>query len=55
MKNDNVKAIKEWTILTKIKEVESFLGFVNFYRHFIKNFSHIAKPLNKLKENKNWK
>ena len=39
---------------TKIKEVESFLGFANFYRRFIQNFSHMAKPLNKLKEKKEW-
>jgi len=36
MENDQVK---EWKTPTKIKEVESFLEFVNFYRHFIKNFS----------------
>ena len=35
--------------------MESFLEFTNFYRHFIKNFSYIAKPLNKLKEKKDWK
>jgi len=35
--------------------VESFLEFANFYRQFIKNFSHTAKPLNKLKDKKEWK
>jgi len=55
MENDKVKAAKEWKMPTKIKEVESFLGFANFYRQFIKNFSHIAKPLNKLKGKKDWK
>jgi len=55
MKNDKVKAVKEWKISTKIKEVESFLGFANFYRCYIKNFSYIAKPLNKLKGKKEWK
>ena len=29
---DKVKVVKEWKTLTKIKEVESFLGFTNFYR-----------------------
>jgi len=38
-----------------VKDVESFLGFANFYRHFIQNFSHTAKPLNKLKGKKEWK
>ena len=55
MENDKVKAVKEWKILTKIKEVESFLWFMNFYRCFIKNFSHTARLLNKLKEKKEWK
>ena len=52
---DKVKAVKEWKMPTKIKEVESFLGFANFYRQFIKNFSHMAKPLNELKGKKEWK
>jgi hypothetical protein len=29
----------------KVKEVQAFLGFCNFYRQFIKDFSHIAQPL----------
>ena len=55
MKIDKVKAVKEWKTPTKIKEVESFLGFANFYRQFIKNFSHTAKLLNELKGKKEWK
>ena len=55
METDKVKAAKEWKTPTKIKEVESFLGFANFYRQFIKNFSHMARPLNELKEKKEWK
>jgi len=39
-RNKKAKTVKEWKILTKIKEVESFLGFINFYKCFIKNFSH---------------
>ena len=31
MENDKVKALTEWKTPTKIKKVESFLGFVNFY------------------------
>jgi len=55
MEADKVKAVNEWKMPTKIKEVESFLGFANFYRQFIKNFSYIAKPLNELKGKKEWK
>ena len=38
-----------------MKDMESFLGFANFYQCFIQNFSHTAKPLNKLKGKKEWK
>jgi len=53
MEQDKVKAVKEWKVPTKIKEVESFLGFANFYWRFIQNFSHMARPLNDLKEKRN--
>ena len=39
IETNKVKAVKEWKTPTKIKEVESFLEFTNFYRWFIKNFS----------------
>jgi len=55
MENNKVKAVKKWKTLTKIKEVESFLEFANFYRRFIRNFSHTARPLNELKGKKEWK
>src|SRR5260221_14371396 len=37
--------VTEWPTLTKVKEVQSFLGFVNFYQKFICDFSDIAHPL----------
>jgi len=55
VENDKIKEVKEWKTPTKIKEVESFLEFVDFYRYYIKNFSYIAKPLNELKGKKKWK
>ena len=55
IETDKVKVVKEWKIPTKIKKVESFLGFANFYKQFIKNFSYTAKPFNDLKGKKEWK
>ena len=55
MEQEKIKAVKEWKTPMKIKDVESFLGFANFYRRFIHNFSHTAKPLNELKGKKEWK
>ena len=31
MEQEKIKAVKDWKTPTKIKDVESFLGFVNFY------------------------
>ena len=55
MKNDKVKAVKEWKTSTKIKEVESFLEFANFHKYCIKNFNYTTKSLNEIKGKKNWK
>ena len=32
MEQKKIKAVKEWKIPTRIKDVESFLRFANFYR-----------------------
>ena len=48
IEQEKIKAVKEWKMLTKVKDMKSFLGFANFYRRFIQNFSYIARPLNKL-------
>jgi len=55
MEQEKIKAVKEWKTPTRVKDIESFLGFTNFYRHFIQNFIYTAKPLNKLKGKKEWK
>ena len=54
MEQEKIKAVKKWKTPMKTKDVESFLRFANFYRQFIQNFSHTAKPLNELKEKKKW-
>ena len=35
MSPEKVKSIQDWPEPRKIKDVQSFLGFPNFYRHFI--------------------
>ena len=32
MEQEKIKAVKEWKTSTKIKDMESFLRFANFYR-----------------------
>ena len=48
---EKVKSIIEWPTPTNKKEVQSFLGFANFYRKFIRNYSEIATPLTSLTRN----
>ena len=48
MDSAKLKGILEWPTPKTAKEVQSFLGFGNFYRWFIKNFSHLAHPFNDL-------
>jgi hypothetical protein len=45
---DKISAIMKWERPTRVKELQSFLGFCNFYRLFIENFSRMAKPLHRL-------
>ena len=40
-----VAKVTNWPIPSNRKEVQSFLGFANFYRRFIKGFSEHACPL----------
>ena len=45
MSNDKIKIIQDWLEPKKVKNIQSFLGFANFYRWFIFNYSDIVIPL----------
>ena len=40
-----VEAIVSWKVPKTVRDVQCFLGFANFYRIFIKNYSQVAAPL----------
>ena len=42
--------IRNWPLPKKVVELQSFLGLVNYYRRFVKDFSKTARPLYKLTE-----
>ena len=46
--NSHIKDVTEWCEPKNVKELQSFLGFANFYRRFVENFAAIAEPLTRL-------
>uniref|UniRef100_A0A8P4GPN0 Gypsy retrotransposon integrase-like protein 1 n=1 Tax=Dicentrarchus labrax TaxID=13489 RepID=A0A8P4GPN0_DICLA len=43
-----IQAVADWPRPTTRKQLQRFLGFANFYRRFIRNYSKVAAPLTKL-------
>ncbi|KAK3539704.1 hypothetical protein QTP70_012035 [Hemibagrus guttatus] len=43
-----VQAVTEWPEPSTVRELQRFLGFANFYRRFIRNYSSVAGPLTSL-------
>ena len=48
MSDDKVRTILEWPEPRKVRDIQSFLGFANFYRRFIPSYSEIVLPLTRL-------
>ncbi len=45
---EKVKAVAEWPVPATRKQLQRFLGFANFYRRFICDYSRTAAPLTQL-------
>jgi len=55
MEEEKVKGILEWPTPKCVKDVQKFLGLVNYYCQFIKGFASIARPLYDLvKKDQKW-
>ena len=56
MEEDKVGGVLKWPTPQCVQDMRKFLGLANYYRHFVKDFTKVALPLNKLtRKNKKWK
>src|SRR5258708_4314093 len=50
-----VLTIQAWPVPHNVHEVQSFLGFTNFYQHFISGYTEFTQPLTNLcRKNTPW-
>jgi len=48
MQKEKIDGVLSWPVPRNIKKVQKFLGLVNYYRQFIKDFARIAASLHLL-------
>jgi hypothetical protein len=48
MDPSKVDVVRDWPTPNSVLDIQTFLGFANFYRRFIKNFSLLTKPITSL-------
>uniref|UniRef100_A0A8C5PUW8 ribonuclease H n=1 Tax=Leptobrachium leishanense TaxID=445787 RepID=A0A8C5PUW8_9ANUR len=53
MDKKKVEAVANWPVPKSVKEVQRFLGFANYYRKFIRDFSQTVAPLTDLTKHHN--
>ena len=46
MEKEKVDGVLSWPEPKNAKDIRKFLGFVNYYRRFIKDFAQVARPMN---------
>ena len=55
IEKEKVKGVLDWPIPKEVKNIQKFLGLINYYQQFIQDFTAIAKPLHNLvKKNQKW-
>lgn len=45
MEESRVQSILDWPLPVNVAEVRAFLGFINWYRRFIFQFSRVLLPI----------
>jgi len=48
IEKEKIKRVLDWPIPKEVKNIQIFLGLINYYQQFIKDFTAIAKPLHNL-------
>ncbi len=48
--SDKITAVRDWPVPTSAKGLKSFIGLASYYKRYVQNFSHIAKPLYRMGE-----
>ena len=48
IEEEKMKEVLNWLTLKEVKDMQKFLGLVNYYQQFIKNFAAIARLLHDL-------
>jgi len=48
MEKEKMDGVLSWPEPKNVKDIRKFLGLVNYYRRFIKDFAQVAKPMNML-------
>lgn len=55
METEKVESIQQFKTPSSKKELQQYLGFLNFYRRYIKKFAHIVEPMIELlRKNQPW-
>ena len=55
IEKEKIKRVLDWPISKEVKNIQKFLGLINYYQQFIKDFAAIAKPLHNLvKKDQKW-
>ncbi len=45
MEEEQIKVVCDWPESQSVRDIQVFLGIINFYRWFIQGFSRLATPL----------
>ncbi|XP_019105463.2 uncharacterized mitochondrial protein AtMg00860-like [Beta vulgaris subsp. vulgaris] len=51
---NKITAVSSWPTPSSVRELRSFLGFVGYYRKFVKGFALMSKPLTDLLKKGAW-